>query len=174
MKRKLKPIEKKWTRWRRKCLLQFFALFVIFVINEIFVHFAVFLEGNNHFEILHSVFMDSTKPASINRQTGRLITTSLALFLQLRTREINDFDPIFFLYFMAAYIVLLSGWQNDIAQMISQSKFPSLYLRVVRFHQIIKAIRKNIYSLTLLLTFFSKIDVDVFSSLVIDMIANDS
>ena len=76
-------------------MLQFFALFVIFVINEIFVHFAVFLERNNHFEILHSVVMDSTKPASINRQTGRFITTSLALFLQLRTREINDFDPIF-------------------------------------------------------------------------------
>ena len=57
--------------------------------------------------------------------------------------------------------------------MISQSTFPSLYLRVFRFHQIIKAIRKNIFSLTLLLTFFSKIDVDVFSSLVIDMIAND-
>lgn len=65
------------------------------MINEIFFHFAVFLERNNHFEILHSVVMDSTKPASINRQTGRLITTSLALFLQLRTREINDFDPIF-------------------------------------------------------------------------------
>lgn len=136
----------------------------------------IFLFSSNEIITLKfSTLLLWIQQTSFYQSANRKVHNHLSRIVFTAANEGNQwFSSNFFLYFMAAYIVLLSGWHNDNAQMISQSTFPSLYLWVVRFHQIIKAIRKNKFSLTLLLTFFSKIDVDVFSSLVIDMIANDS